>query len=217
MAYIVKEDLLAEAKAKQGGIFAAPVIVRLIQKAPEIDIYKLGKWNITEDFGECLKIQYVEAKCSICGHTDVFGERGFYKYCPECGAKMKGGRTMDNGTYKYNYYVTYQGEDKKGYLTGCEYVNCDTKITNEEGIVILRDYLKEKCNLKSVIILNFKEMETTPDEDEVKVVRCKNCKHWGGVVFGYRCRKFSGMNTQIQTSKNDFCSFGERKEGIKNE
>ena len=117
MAYIVKEDLLAEAKAKQGGVFAAPVIVRLIQKAPEIDIYKLGKWNITEDFGKCLKIptaDVVEVKhgywkepkgggyqCSNCRafFDDYYGFSAKEKciYCPTCGAKMdlKEGATND--------------------------------------------------------------------------------------------------------------------------
>ena len=56
-------------------------------------------------------------------------------------------------------------------------------------------------------------LNNLPAADVVEVVRCNDCKHWGGVVFGYRCRKFSGMNTQIQTSENDFCSCGKRKEG----
>lgn len=55
------------------------------------------------------------------------------------------------------------------------------------------------------------EIRNAPAADVVEVVRCKDCKYWGGVVFGYRCRKLSGMNTQIQTSENDFCSYGERK------
>lgn len=55
-----------------------------------------------------------------------------------------------------------------------------------------------------------KLMVDAPAIDAVEVVRCKDCKCWGGVVFGYRCRKRSCMNTQIQTSENDFCSYGER-------
>ena len=86
MALIDKEELLKQAKEKQKGVFAAPVIVSLIEKAPEVDVYKLGEWIIVDT-----DLDYVEAKCSICGYTDVFDETGFYKYCPECGAKMKGG------------------------------------------------------------------------------------------------------------------------------
>lgn len=85
----------------------------------------------------------------------------------------------------------------------------------------VKDYGRD-CNSNAPIISRTYQavlhmVENLPTADFVEVVRCKDCKHWGGVVFGYRCRKFSGMNTQIQTSENDFCSFGERKEGIKNE
>lgn len=48
---------------------------------------KHGEWIIVNN----RDFEQVDAKCSICGYTDVFDETGFYKYCPECGAKMKGG------------------------------------------------------------------------------------------------------------------------------
>ena len=35
---------------------------------------------------------YVEMECSVCGYTDVFDDDNEpHKFCPECGAKMKGG------------------------------------------------------------------------------------------------------------------------------
>lgn len=56
-------------------------------------------------------------------------------------------------------------------------------------------------------------IEQAPTIDAVEVVRCKDCKHWGGVVFGFRCKKWSSYpNTIIQTLEDDFCSHGERKE-----
>ena len=87
MAFINKEELLKQAQEKRNGVFAAPVIVNLIEKAPEVDVYKLGEWKIVNNWD----FEQVDAECSICGYTDVFDETGFYKYCPECGAKMKGG------------------------------------------------------------------------------------------------------------------------------
>ena len=45
-----------------------------------------------------------------------------------------------------------------------------------------------------------------------KVVRCKDCRHWGGVPFGYVCRRFSGTYIRNETKENDFCSYGELKE-----
>lgn len=46
-----------------------------------------GEWKrIGGDLG------YVEMECSVCGYTDVFDDDNEpHKFCPECGAKMKGG------------------------------------------------------------------------------------------------------------------------------
>ena len=57
-----------------------------------------------------------------------------------------------------------------------------------------------------------KLMEEAPAIDAVEVVRCKDCKHFGGVVFAYTCRLHSMSNTRIQMNENDFCSYGERKD-----
>ena len=57
-------------------------------------------------------------------------------------------------------------------------------------------------------------VEEAPTIDAVPVVRCKDCKHFGGVVFAYTCRLHSGPNTRIQMNENDFCSHGERREDI---
>lgn len=51
----------------------------------------------------------------------------------------------------------------------------------------------------------------TEPRDMVEVVRCKDCKHWGGVTFGYICRRFSGTYIRNETRETDFCSYGERK------
>lgn len=49
----------------------------------------------------------------------------------------------------------------------------------------------------------------TPTEDVVKVVRCKDCKHiYHNPNLGtYRCPRFLTV-----VDKNDFCSYGERKD-----
>lgn len=48
--------------------------------------------------------------------------------------------------------------------------------------------------------------------DLVEVVRCSECRHWGGVTFGFVCRKFSGEHTKICMHKDDFCSYGEKRD-----
>lgn len=55
-------------------------------------------------------------------------------------------------------------------------------------------------------------IEDFPEADVVEVVRCKDCKHWGGVTYGFACRKFSGIETRICMGADRYCSYGERKE-----
>ena len=48
------------------------------------------------------------------------------------------------------------------------------------------------------------------DNDVVPVVRCKDCKHYGNYGRVWDCRNYSGMHLP---NDNDFCSYGERREG----
>lgn len=48
--------------------------------------------------------------------------------------------------------------------------------------------------------------------DAVEVVRCKDCKHFGGIITAYTCRLHSTGNTRIQMREDDFCSRGERRD-----
>lgn len=48
--------------------------------------------------------------------------------------------------------------------------------------------------------------------DLVEVVRCKDCIHWGGVTYGFVCRKLSGIETKICMGADHFCSYGKRKD-----
>ena len=81
MPYIDKKELLAKAKAKQNGVFAAPVILNLIEKAPEVDVVEVkhGEW--------IYNVKYYS--CSICAGKRfnlLLGTDA--EYCPYCGAKM---------------------------------------------------------------------------------------------------------------------------------
>ena len=65
-----------------------------------------------------------------------------------------------------------------------------------------------------------------PAADVMEVVRCRECKYWGdeagelqrsdGVLFA-RCKVHNylldGRHTGWCPTENDFCSYGERKEG----
>ena len=70
------------------------------------------------------------------------------------------------------------------------------------------------------------DIEESPTVDAVEVVRCRECKYWGdeagelqrsdGVLFA-RCKVHNylldGRHTGWCPTENDFCSYGERKEG----
>lgn len=56
-------------------------------------------------------------------------------------------------------------------------------------------------------------IESAPaEEDVVKVVRCKDCTEWGGVVFGNTCRWWSTQYSRLCTKPTDFCNYGKRRE-----
>ena len=52
-------------------------------------------------------------------------------------------------------------------------------------------------------------IDKQPTVDAVPVVRCKDCKHW---TMGY-CNHFAYYSYEPITSEDDFCSYGERREG----
>lgn len=56
-------------------------------------------------------------------------------------------------------------------------------------------------------------LEDTPAVDVVEVVRCKDCEHYGGITFGNICRRWSALNIKNCTKPDDYCSYGERKDG----
>ena len=73
----------------RGEIVERSVDVGAIEALPSADVVQVvhGKW-IDEDpaFAEYF------ANCSVCGYEiDIHNERGYFNFCPNCGAKMDGG------------------------------------------------------------------------------------------------------------------------------
>ena len=56
-------------------------------------------------------------------------------------------------------------------------------------------------------------IDSEPAADVAPVVRCKDCKHYGGVAFGNVCRRWSAPLAGMKncTKPDDFCSCGERR------
>ena len=47
---------------------------------------------------------------------------------------------------------------------------------------------------------------------EEEIIRCKDCKHWKGGLFGNKCTMLSCLDYVISTKENAYCSFANRKE-----
>ena len=102
-----------------------------------------------------------------------------------------------------------------------------------------KEYIERKraivdaCNSLELYPSEYAELENAlnriPAADVVEVVRCRECKYWGdeagelqrsdGVLFA-RCKVHNylldGRHTGWCPTENDFCSYGERKEGADN-
>ena len=86
-------------------------------------------------------------------------------------------------------------------------------------------FLRRMMRTNRYFDVKFDIMEE-PAVDAVEVVRCKDCNHWGdedgklqrsdGVLYA-RCTVHNylidGRHTGWCPAENDFCSYGERKEG----
>ena len=87
------------------------------------------------------------------------------------------------------------------------------------------DYENISCSQSQLHWLH-RIIEMQPTVDAVEVVRCRDCTYWGdedgklqgsdGVLFA-RCKAHNylidGRHTGWCPSENDFCSYGERKDG----
>jgi hypothetical protein len=74
----------------------------------------------------------------------------------------------------------------------------------------LPDDLPYKASVKRVLM-------SAPAAEVVEVVRCKDCVYWDGYGYSGRCETPTNGITRDLTNYDDFCSYGERKEGDKDE
>ena len=101
--------------------------------------------------------------------------------------------------------------------------------TESEKRLIDYYYLAEKIECPGQPLVYWDDIEAAPTVDAVEVLRCRDCKYWGdedgklqrsdGVLFA-RCKVHNylidGRHTGWCPTENDFCSYGERKEGAGN-
>ncbi len=81
----------------------------------------------------------------------------------------------------------------------------------------MQDFLAETNGIDDWLVSQYNAdwissfIENQPPADVVEVVRCKDCKHFGkDMGYGkHDCKKYE----MPYCMENDFCSYGERKEG----
>ena len=93
------------------------------------------------------------------------------------------------------------------------------KATNDKRLIDANAFLKDILTAGiGKTIIEYSESDIgymirkRPTVDAVEVVRCKDCKYWQDNNDGYpheECRWGHGETPDA----NDFCSYGERKEG----
>ena len=75
-------------------------------------------------------------------------------------------------------------------------------------------FLKRMMRTARYFYVKFDIMEE-PAVDAVEVVRCKDCKHCD--PENYHCDHPMGTAAPLRRKPDDFCSYGERKEGADND
>lgn len=73
------------------------------------------------------------------------------------------------------------------------------------------DALLEKMKRTSRYFDVVFDVEEMPTVDAVKVVRCRDCKHCD--PENHHCDHYMGTAAPLRRKPEDFCSYGERKEG----
>ena len=75
-------------------------------------------------------------------------------------------------------------------------------------------YLAEKIECPGEPLVYWYDIEAAPTVDAVPVVRCRECKHCD--PENYHCDHPMGTAAPLRRKPDDFCSYGERKEGADN-
>lgn len=67
-------------------------VIELVEELPNIDPVKRGKWKCFIETGSGLydSIDIPRAECSECGFKVPEEWCGWFKFCPNCGARMDG-------------------------------------------------------------------------------------------------------------------------------
>ena len=96
----------------------------------------------------------------------------------------------------------------------CGAVIPDGKRENKKRVVYAEDVLnamREDPTINGANVARVRRhLAAVTTVDAVEVVRCKDCKHYGDYGRVRDCNKYGAMSLP---DDDDFCSYGERREG----
>ena len=72
-------------------------------------------------------------------------------------------------------------------------------------------YLAEKIECPGEPLVYWYDIEAAPTVDAVEVIRCRECKHCD--PENHHCDHPMSTSAPLSRKPDDFCSYGERKEG----
>ena len=81
----------------------------------------------------------------------------------------------------------------------------------EKRLIDANVLIKEACADGAYGYVDAKQIADAPTVDAVEVVRCMDCKHCD--PENYHCDHPMGTAAPLRRKPDDFCSYGERKEG----
>ena len=84
------------------------------------------------------------------------------------------------------------------------------KKANEKRLIDADAFLEKMKRTSRYFDVVF-DVEEMPTVDAVEVVRCRECKHCD--PENYHCDHHMGTAAPLKHKLDDFCSYGERKEG----
>lgn len=90
------------------------------------------------------------------------------------------------------------------------------KTANEKRLIDYY-YLAEKIECPGEPLVYWDDIEAAPTVDAVEVVRCRECKFRSSWMMNRNLKYICPESGMFPNGENDFCSYGERKEGADNE
>ena len=87
------------------------------------------------------------------------------------------------------------------------------KVSNEKRLIDANALIKEANEDGAYGYVDAFQIANAPTVDAVEVVRCKDCKHRGTDYCIFHIKGEPADEELLRKLDNDFCSYGERKDG----